>query len=125
MPVSDAELLADLRRAAGDLGKKTVGQKEYRNVGRYDDSTVTRRFGSWNTALDRAGLENANRDRFNQTASLDDLSLRLIHEFLREVGSELATAAGMLSTEALGRQMNIVGGPREAVFPKNVGVLFF
>ena len=27
--------------------------------------------------------------------------------------------------EALGRRMNIVGGPSEALFPKNVGLLFF
>jgi len=30
-----------------------------------------------------------------------------------------------LSMEDLGRRMNIVGGPSEAVFPKNVGLLFF
>lgn len=55
-PVSDAELLEDLRRVAAGLGKNTVGQKEYRRIGRYDDSTATRRFGSWNAALKAAGL---------------------------------------------------------------------
>jgi len=64
-------------------------------------------------------------DRFNQTASLGDLSLRLIEEFLREVGSELAATAPSLRIEDLGRQMNVVGGPKEAPFPKNVGLLFF
>ena len=64
-------------------------------------------------------------DRYNQTASLDDLSPRLIEDFLREVGSDLADDARNLSMEALGRQMNIVGGPSEAAFPKNVGLLFF
>ncbi len=64
-------------------------------------------------------------DRYNQQASLDDLSPRLLEEFLREVGSELADEVKSLSPEALGRQMNIVGGPSEAVFPKNAGLLFF
>ena len=64
-------------------------------------------------------------DRYNQAASLDDLSPRLIEEFLREVKSELANDMKNLSIEALGRQMNIVGGPHEAPFPKNVGLLFF
>lgn len=64
-------------------------------------------------------------DRYNQSASLDDLSLRLIEDFLREVGSDLAEDVRNLSMEALGRQMNIVGGPSEAAFPKNVGLLFF
>ena len=56
--------------------------------------------------------------------SLDDLSPRLIQQFLRAVGSDLALESG-LSTETLGRRMNIVGGPAEACFPKNVGLLFF
>ena len=63
-------------------------------------------------------------DRYHQAASLDDLSPRLIEQFLREVGSDLATETGP-STEPLGRRMNIVGGPSEACFPKNVGLLFF
>ena len=63
-------------------------------------------------------------DRYHQAASLDDLSPRLIEQFLRDVGSDLALETG-LSTETLGRRMNIVGGPSEACFPKNVGLLFF
>ncbi|MCP9934355.1 HNH endonuclease [Cyanobium sp. Candia 9D4] len=59
-PVSDAELLEDLRRVASNLGKTTVAQKEYRLVGLYDDSTATRRFGSWNEALKAAGLSISN-----------------------------------------------------------------
>ena len=63
-------------------------------------------------------------DRYHQSSSLEDLSDRLIERFLRDVGSDLAVETG-LSTEALGRRMNIVGGPAEACFPKNVGLLFF
>jgi len=64
-------------------------------------------------------------DRGNQSATLDDLSRRLVGEFLDEVGSELARDAPSLSMESLGRQMNVVGGSSEALFPKNVGLLFF
>ena len=64
-------------------------------------------------------------DRYNQQASIDDLSPRLIEEFLKEIGSDLAGEVQSLAPEALGRQMNIVGGPSEAVFPKNAGLLFF
>ena len=63
-------------------------------------------------------------DRYHQAASLDDLSPRLIERFLRDVGSDLALETEP-STETLGRRMNIVGGPSEACFPKNVGLLFF
>ena len=64
-------------------------------------------------------------DRFNQSAGIDDLSLRLMEGFLREVGSDLAEEAQTLSTEALARQMHVAGGPTEAVWPMNVGLLFF
>ena len=64
-------------------------------------------------------------DRYRQTASLEDLSHRLLREFLGEIGSELAAEAEGLSVEDLGKRLNIVGGPPEAMFPKNVGLLFF
>ena len=63
-------------------------------------------------------------DRYHQASTPEDLSPRLIERFLRDVGSDLARETG-LSTDALGRRMNIVGGPPEACFPKNVGLLFF
>ena len=39
--------------------------------------------------------------------------------------SDLAPEAAELSMATLGRRMNIIGGPSEASFPKNVGLLFF
>ena len=64
-------------------------------------------------------------DRYHQNASLDDLSFRLIQQYLQDVGSDLLPEVAELSMEVLGRRMNIVGGPSEALFPKNVGLLFF
>ena len=64
-------------------------------------------------------------DRYRQTALLDDLSRRLVREFLRNIGSDLVLEAADLPMAALGQRMNIVGGPPEAMFPKNVGLLFF
>ena len=64
-------------------------------------------------------------DRYHRNASLDDLSLRLIQQHLQDVGSDLLSQVTELSVEVLGRRMNIVGGPSEASFPKNVGLLFF
>ncbi|PKH22514.1 transcriptional regulator [Pseudomonas sp. 43NM1] len=64
-------------------------------------------------------------DRFHQKARMSDLSKTLMHNFLREIGSALAQDADELSIEALGRQMNVVGGPTESPWPKNVGLMFF
>lgn len=64
-------------------------------------------------------------DRYRQTATLNDLSPYLMREFLQDINSELALEARDLDIEALGRRMNVVGGPTEMAFPKNVGLLFF
>ena len=56
---------------------------------------------------------------------MSDLSKPLMLEYLREVGSALADDADELSVETLARQMNLVGGPSESPWPKNVGLLFF
>ncbi len=64
-------------------------------------------------------------DRFNQAAKIGDLSPRLMEAFLREVGSDLADESQEISADTLSRQMNVAGGPDEAILPKNVGLLFF
>ena len=64
-------------------------------------------------------------DRPNWRAAVGDLSLRLMGEFLSEVGSELALGAASVSADLLGRQMNVVSGPDESPRPTNVGLLFF
>lgn len=64
-------------------------------------------------------------DRINQQATVQDLSRTLIIDFLREIGSDLADQAPTLPLVELGRQMHIIGGPDEAPFPLNVGLLFF
>ncbi|MBU0458593.1 HNH endonuclease [Patescibacteria group bacterium] len=53
----DKELIADLQRVAGLLNKQKVTQKEYNKNGRYHFATYIRRFGGWNKALQKAGLE--------------------------------------------------------------------
>lgn len=55
-PVSDAELLADLKRVAEMLDSLNISQPKYRELGQYADTTIARRFGSWNNALLKAGL---------------------------------------------------------------------
>ena len=44
---------------------------------------------------------------------VENISSRLMGEFLSEVASEFADGAHDLSTYALGRQMNVIGGPPE------------
>jgi len=53
----DEDLLTDLRRVAAINSKDTVTIMEYRKFGTYGSNTIQRRFGSWTTALERAGLK--------------------------------------------------------------------
>jgi len=61
----------------------------------------------------------------NHRATLADLDLGLIRTFLHAIGSELYKASAKMDFEALCRQMQIVDGPPEAVFSRNVGLMFF
>jgi hypothetical protein len=54
---SDEELLDDLRKVARILGKETVEQREYPKLGKFSAKPFLNRFGSWNLALDKAGLK--------------------------------------------------------------------
>ena len=51
-----SELLADVRRAAEAIAQSTISIEQYRRIGKHDRSTLTSRFGSWNTVLAEAGL---------------------------------------------------------------------
>ena len=53
---SDEELIADLKRAAAALGKDTVTRREYEEEGQWSSKALIGRFGSWNAAIDAAGL---------------------------------------------------------------------
>lgn len=55
--IQDEELLGDLVRVANELGKDKVTIDEYNERGRFHNTTLTRRFGSWFTALEKAGLK--------------------------------------------------------------------
>ena len=64
-------------------------------------------------------------DRYHPNASLADISLLLIRAHLQDARSDLFHELPGQSMEALARRLYIVGGPDEARFPKNVGLLFF
>lgn len=55
--ISDDDLLSDLRRVASEQSEQQVKQRTYKECGKYGVTTVIRRFGSWNAAVEAAGLE--------------------------------------------------------------------
>lgn len=64
-------------------------------------------------------------DRINQTASLDDLSLRLIQNYLKEVRSSLYDESTKIPFAELCRHLMIAKGSDELLRPTNAGLLLF
>lgn len=69
----DKELLADLRAVAQNLGKSSLTKEEYNAHGRFCAATMQNRFGSWNKALTRSGLDVDKRTDISDDELVDDL----------------------------------------------------
>jgi len=57
--IPDETFLEDLRKVAHYLRKNSVTMEEYKQYGAYHPSSICKRFTSWFTALEKAGLEKA------------------------------------------------------------------
>ncbi len=64
-------------------------------------------------------------DRINQTASLNDLNLRLIQNYLKETMSSLYEESTKIPFSELCRHLMIAKGSDELVRPTNAGLLLF
>ena len=64
-------------------------------------------------------------DRINQSASLDDLNLRLIQNYLKEVRSSLYDESTKIPFSELCRHLMIAKGSDELLRPTNAGLLLF
>lgn len=53
---TDDEMIKDLQRVALLLDSSKLTIKNYKIYGKYNESTIQRRFGSWNNALKEAGI---------------------------------------------------------------------
>lgn len=65
---SDQELLDDLLRVQNELDS-AISKSKYNELGKYSSGTIERRFGTWNKALEKAGI------KINQERDLSDEEL--------------------------------------------------
>ena len=110
MPVSDEELLADLRAIAASLGKTTIGQRDYRRLGQHDDSTASRRFGTWNNALIAAGLSLSNEVDISDDRLFENLLILWQHNGRQPRRSELAQEPSTISQTPYSRRFGSWSG---------------
>jgi len=71
--VPDDDLIADIQRVAAQHGRSSVTIEQYRNGGRFGAETISKRFGSWNAALQHAGLRISKRWRIPDEALFENL----------------------------------------------------
>jgi predicted restriction endonuclease len=103
-PVTDEQLLNDLRAVAKQITKNTVTQKTYEKLGEYEYSTQIRRFGSWNAALKNAGLEITHEQEATEERLFENI-LYLWTKFGRQpVRSDLATQESSYSQSPYNRK---------------------
>ncbi len=83
--IPDNTLLADLSRVAKVLNQESITLKDYRAHGKYNSSTITRRFRTWENAIKMAGLKKHIHSRI--------VPENVLLEDLRRVAKELKTTS--------------------------------
>lgn len=73
--ISDDEYYRDLQRVANSLNLRTVSYDEYKKYGKYSAVNIFKRFGKWNIALIKAGLESTgfNKDKITEQECFDEI----------------------------------------------------
>jgi hypothetical protein len=102
---SDESLINELRRVAELCINTRLTRKRFDQISRVHSSTLERRFGSWNTALDRAGISEsiAPRSKLLKREMLIDALKTYAHECpgasvnLNEIAKRLGVARTTLA----------------------------
>lgn len=71
--IPEDTLLKDLIEVSKRLGKDCIGEREYNSNGQYTSGTFRRRFGSWNNALEKAGLRASNWQNVVDESYIQDI----------------------------------------------------
>jgi len=72
-PVTDNELLEDLKKVSSEINSIKVTQGIYEKLGTYNVTTVGRRFGTWNKALEKANLSLSNEVKISDERLYENL----------------------------------------------------
>ena len=117
MGVSKEKLTEELTRLRDELGRPPKAEEMSRR-GAYSIGTFERRFGSWNTALERAGFDLHNRANIPRDELLDELTR------LRDALDRTPTSMDMESSGRFGHATysSTFGSWNEAIREANLSV---
>ncbi|MDP4007878.1 MAG: HNH endonuclease [Candidatus Peregrinibacteria bacterium] len=72
-PVSTDDIIEDLQSVAKKLKTEKLSQSLYVTLGKYDPSTITRRFGTWNKAVQQIGLKPGNINNYSDEKLFENI----------------------------------------------------
>lgn len=112
--IPEEELLADLKRVASELSKKTLTAAEYTAYGSFGVNTFLRRFKQWNVALQKAGLEAPYRQHIPDAELFENIASVWTSIGRQPLGRELDKTQG-LSKFSLGTYESRFGSWNKAL----------
>ncbi|OFY96985.1 MAG: hypothetical protein A3K10_03380 [Bacteroidetes bacterium RIFCSPLOWO2_12_FULL_31_6] len=68
--IDETELINDVKLVAKQLNKDKLTIKEYDDNGKFNSSTIIRRFKTWNIALEKAELQISNQLNISKECKL-------------------------------------------------------
>lgn len=102
--MSDSELLEDLASVAHSQSWLTVGLRQYEKLGKFSYTTISRRFGSWNKALNLAGLATSNEINLPDEVLFENILVLWQHFGRQPRRSELAHPPSTISQSPYNRR---------------------
>ena len=102
--MSDTELLEDLAATAHSQGWQTIGLRQYDKLGKFSHTTISRRFGSWNKALELAGLSTSNEINLLDETLFENILVLWQHLGRQPRRSELARPPSTISQSPYNRR---------------------
>lgn len=102
-PVTDGELILDLQRIAQSFGWGSVSRSQYEDHGKYAESTLRNRFGTWNKALAIAGLNISNEVNISEVRLFENMLVLWQHFGRQPRRRELETLPSTISQSPYNR----------------------
>ncbi len=105
-PVSTDDLIADLKLVAKKLNTEKLSQSLYVANGKYDVSTITRRFGTWNKAIQHLGLKPGNINNYSDEELFENILNIWQHKGKQPTRRDLNFEPSKISQSPYNRRFN-------------------
>lgn len=113
-PLTDAELLADLKRVSELRETRKVSQPLYEQYGQFDARNIARRFGTWNKALVAASLDISNEIEYSDERLFSNILTLWQHYGRQPTRAALANLPSEISQSPYQRRFNSWTGALQA-----------